>query len=178
MEIEETFIEGLKVIHLKKFSDKRGSFQKIFYADFFNENGLRTDFKESYFSVSNKDVIRGMHFQNPPFEHVKLVYLNKGRIVDCVLDLRKNSLTCGQFYTLELVEESPKLLYIPIGCAHGFRAIEDNSIITYLQTSVYNAKADSGVRYDSFGMDWNCMFPVISSRDLSFPLLTNYKSNF
>jgi len=178
MEIETTFIEGFKILHLSKFNDTRGSFQKTYNKDFYEQNSLRTDFKESYFSVSNKDVIRGMHFQNPPFEHVKLVYLNQGRMVDCVLDLRKSSTTYGRFYSIELLEDAPKLLYIPIGCAHGFRAIEDNTIVTYLQTSVYNAKADSGIRYDSFEMEWKCLFPVISSRDLSFPSFTNFKSCF
>jgi len=178
MYIEETFIPGLKLIHLNKFIDNRGSFIKVFNEDFFAENGLETNFKESYYSISAKNVIRGMHFQVPPFEHTKLVYLNQGKIVDVVLDIRKTSATFGQHFSINLDTENPILIYIPVGCAHGFLSMEDNSIVTYLQTSVYNPKCDSGIKFDSFGMDWKLTNHSISSRDNSFLNLNQFNSPF
>src|ERR1035437_307100 len=114
MEIEDTFIPGLKLIHLKKITDTRGSFLKVFNEDFFTENGLEISFKESYFSVSHKNVIRGMHFQLPPYKHTKLVWLNQGKILDAVLDIRKNSKTFGQHFSVQINTDYPILIYIPI----------------------------------------------------------------
>lgn len=169
MEIENTFIEGLKLIHLKEFEDLRGSFIKVFNEDFFAENGLETNFKESYYSISAKNVIRGMHFQIPPFEYTKLVYLNQGKITDVVLDIRKSSPTYGRHFSIELNIKNPILIYIPIGCAHGYLSLEDDTMVTYLQTSCYNNACDKGIKYNSFGMKWNIKKPIISDRDLSFP---------
>ena len=178
MKIEEAYIEGLKIIRLDKFSDNRGSFLKVYNIEFFKENYLQTDFKESYFSVSNKNVLRGMHFQIPPCEHVKLVYLNQGRIIDVILDIRKGSATYGQYFSTELSQNNPILVYIPVGCAHGFLSLEDNSIVSYLQTSSYSKEFDTGVRWDSFGMKWRIKNPIISQRDNSFTSLADFKSLF
>ncbi|MDD3744180.1 MAG: dTDP-4-dehydrorhamnose 3,5-epimerase family protein [Lentimicrobiaceae bacterium] len=173
MRIEETFISGLKLIHLKEFKDQRGSFIKVFNEEFFKENGLETNFKESYYSISAKNVIRGMHFQVPPAEHTKLVYLNSGSILDVVLDLRKDSQTFGQYFSVELTVSNPVLIYIPIGCAHGFLSLEDNSMVTYLQTTCYHPTFDCGIRYDSFGYNWPVDNPIISQRDGGFkPIVT------
>jgi len=174
MLIENTFIQGLKLIHLKEFKDNRGSFIKVFNEDFFAENGLETNFKESYYSISAKNVIRGMHFQIPPFEHTKLVYLNKGNILDAVLDIRKSSPTFGQHFSMELNTENLVLVYIPVGCAHGFLSLEDNTIVTYLQTSCYNKACDKGIKYNSFGMKWKTENLTMSERDLDFPDFKDY----
>jgi len=168
MEIEKTFIPGLKLIHLNKFTDTRGSFLKVFNQDFFAENGLETSFKESYFSVSNKNVIRGMHFQLPPYEHTKLVYLNQGKIIDVVLDIRKASKTYGQHFSIQMNTDNPLMICIPVGCAHGFLSLEDISIVSYMQTSVYNKDCDTGILWNSFGMDWKIENPIVSDRDNSF----------
>ncbi len=178
MEIENTFIDGLKLIHLKKIKDLRGSFTKVFNEDIFVENGLVTDFKESYYSVSMKNVIRGMHFQIPPHEHTKLVYVNQGSILDVILDIRKKSVTFGQYYKIEISTKDPILIYIPTGCAHGFLSLENNTMVTYLQTSCYNRLSDMGIKYNSFGMDWGNKSPIISERDLSFPNLSGIIVNF
>lgn len=178
MEIENTFIEGLKLIHLKGFKDLRGSFTKIYNYDFFKENGLETNFKESYYSISHKNVIRGMHFQIPPAEHTKLVYVNQGSILDVILDIRKNSSTYGKFLTLKIDSTNPILVCIPAGCAHGFLSLENNTIVSYLQSTVYNNACDKGINYNSFGMDWKVESPVISERDLSFVNLIDFNSPF
>lgn len=178
MEIEKTFIEGLLVIHLNKLSDDRGAFIKTFNNDFFVQHNLVKDFKESYFSVSGVNVVRGMHFQTPPAQHTKLVYINKGSITDVVLDIRKNSATYGRYFTITLSDTQPKLVYIPEGIAHGFLSLQENSIVTYLQTSVYSKDNDHGIKWDSFGFDWGVTNPIISTRDLSFATLGDFKSPF
>jgi len=178
MEIKNTFIEGLKIIHLKEFKDNRGSFIKVFNEDFFLKKGLETNFKENYYSNSAKNVIRGMHFQIPPAEHTKLVYLNQGKIIDVVLDIRKSSPTYGKHFSIKLITEDPILIYIPIGCAHGFLSLEDNTMVTYIQTSCYNNDCDKGIKYNSFGMKWETENPTISARDLSFPDFSNTNFNF
>jgi dTDP-4-dehydrorhamnose 3,5-epimerase len=178
MEIENTFIEGLKLIHLNRFNDQRGSFLKVFNAGFIEKENLAADFKESYFSVSAKNVIRGMHFQEPPFEYIKLVYLNQGIILDVILDIRKKSPTYGKFFKIEVSEKNPLAIYIPVGCAHGFLSKLDNTMVTYLQTSVYHSESDKGIKYDSFGMAWDIKNPVISERDNNFTAFPDYKTTF
>lgn len=178
MEIENTFIDGLKLLHLNEFKDIRGSFIKVFNYDFFSANGLETNFKESYYSISAKNVIRGMHFQIPPAEHTKLVYLNHGEIVDVVLDIRKSSPTYGQHFSIKLINKDPILIYIPIGCAHGFLSLENNTIVSYMQTFCYNIACDKGIKYNSFGMEWRTENPIINDRDLSFPDFSNTNFGF
>lgn len=178
MEIENTYIEGLKLIHLKEFKDVRGGFIKVFNEEFFKANSLKTDFKESYYSISHKDVIRGMHFQIPPAGHTKLVYVNQGSIKDVILDIRKESATYGQFLKVTIDCNKPSLVYIPEGCAHGFMSLEDNTMVTYLQTSIYNQVCDKGIKYNSFGVEWGVKNPIMSTRDLSFPDFANTDFNF
>jgi dTDP-4-dehydrorhamnose 3,5-epimerase len=168
MEIEETFIPGLKLIHLNKFTDTRGSFLKVFNKDFFAENRLETHFKESYFSISHKNVIRGMHFQLQPYEHTTLVYLNQGKILDVVLDIRKTSKTFGKHLSTQMNIDNSLLICIPVGCAHGFLSLEDNSMVSYMQSSVYDKESDTGIFWNSFGMDWKIEIPIVSDRDKSF----------
>lgn len=174
----ETPIAGLYILETVCFQDERGCFQKLYNSDFFKENGLDTDFKEFYYSVSRKNVIRGMHFQLPPFEHTKLVYVSKGKIRDVVVDLRKKSATYGMHFALEMDEVEARYLYIPRGLAHGFLALEEGSIVNYAQTSCYAKAQDCGIAWDSFGFDWEVERPVISGRDLAFEKLENFKSPF
>ena len=178
MKIENTPFYGLKLIHLNTFVDTRGSFIKVFNESFFKENNLVTDLKESYFSISNKHVIRGMHFQLPPHAHTKIVYVNNGSILDVVLDLRKSSNSYGEYFSIILTANEPMLVYIPVGFAHGFLSLEDNSMVTYLQNSCYNGSSDTGVKWDSFGFDWNISNPIISQRDLTFEHFAKFNSPF
>jgi len=178
IKIEDTGIQGLKIIRLNRFKDLRGSFIKVFNTEFLQANGLQTNLKECYFSISNANVIRGMHFQLPPYEHIKLVYLNSGSILDVVLDIRKTSLTYGQHFSIQIKSEDAILVYIPVGCAHGFLSLEDSTIVSYMQTSVYNKECDHGIHYNSFGMNWKIKLPVISDRDLSFANFKDYNSPF
>ena len=176
--IMDTQIQGLKIIEPRIFEDDRGKFIKTFNNDFFVENGLNIKIKETYYSISHKDVIRGMHFQTPPYEHIKLVYVPAGKIIDVVLDIRKNSPTFGGFFSCELSSDNGKVLIIPKGLAHGFKSLEDNTNVTYMQTSCYAPNNDCGIRYDSFGFDWECVSSKLSDRDKSFPTLKEFDSPF
>lgn len=178
MKIQSTPIKGLFILEVINFKDNRGSFQKLFNSDFFKEYSLDTDFKEFYFSVSKKNVIRGMHFQLPPFDHTKLVYVSKGKIRDVVVDLRRDSETFKQTFSIELDDRSGRYLYIPKGFAHGFVSLEEDTIVNYAQTSCYSKEHDCGIIYNSIDYNWDIETPIVSDRDLTFVALDNFKSPF
>ncbi|EES88887.1 dTDP-4-dehydrorhamnose 3,5-epimerase family protein [Helicobacter canadensis] len=182
MEKIETDFDGLYILKRSMFKDNRGEFIKHFSEECFRQNSLDTDFKESYYSVSKKGVLRGMHFQLPPYEHTKLVYVSSGKILDVVVDIRLHSSTFGLFFKIVLSSKKSSFLYIPKGFAHGFLCLEDNTRVHYLQTSVYSKNHDSGILYDSFGFNWleesskyEVKNLIISQRDLSFESLKDFK---
>ncbi len=119
-----------------------------------------------------------MHFQLPPHDQAKLVYVPYGKIVDIVLDIRKNSPTYGESLSVKLSRENRKSLYIPSGCAHGFVSLSDNAIVVYMTTTTYQAEYDSGIRWDSFGYNWQIVNPIISKRDQSFIKFSEFESPF
>lgn len=178
MKITNTLINGLKILEPKIFEDIRGKFIKTFNDEFFKENDLDIEIKETYYSISHKDVIRGMHFQTPPYEHIKLVYVLYGSIVDVVVDIRKDSPTYGKYFSTELSSDNGKILIIPKGLAHGFKSLEDNTNVTYMQTTCYAPNNDGGIKYDSFGFDWECKEPKLSQRDLTFEALEDFETPF
>ena len=166
--IVNTPIKGLKIIEVPAFSDSRGRFTKVFNSDSFSEADLAINFVESYYTISARNVIRGMHFQIPPAEHTKLVHVNSGKITDVVLDIRRESKTFGEYFKIEISSQDSILIYIPVGCAHGFLSMQDDTMVTYMQTSVYNSAMDQGIKYDSFGFDWGIDQPIVSERDVEF----------
>lgn len=176
--ISETTIHQVFEIEMPCFKDLRGSFTKIFQDSIFLKAGISFSLKESYFSVSEKEVIRGMHFQLPPHQHHKIVFCPHGKVQDVAVDLRKKSPTFGQFYSTFLSAGNHKALFIPEGCAHGFKSIEDKSMTFYFVSSEYNQEADSGILWNSFGMDWQCEKPLLSERDRSFPPFSAFESPF
>lgn len=178
MRFLQTPIEGLMVFEPTLFTDVRGKFVKTYNDDFFRAHGLDIAIKESYYSLSAKDVIRGMHFQTPPYDHIKIVYVPNGKIIDVVLDLRKGSPTYGTFFDIELSAENGKILIIPKGLAHGFKSLEDSTNVTYMQTSCYAPENDFGIHYNSFGYDWGVAEPKLSDRDASFVFLNVFDSPF
>jgi len=173
-----TKINGLKILEPRVFEDTRGKFIKTFNDTFFKEHGLDIQIKESYYSISHKDVLRGMHFQTPPHDHLKLVYVPYGKIIDVVLDIRKSSPTYGESFEVELSGENAKVLIIPKGFAHGFKSLEDNTNVTYMQTSGYSPDCDAGIRHDSFGYDWGLAKTEVSDRDLKFVTFEKFDSPF
>jgi len=177
MNIIRLEISGVYLIENYEFYDDRGGFVKTFSNYIFKDKGINFSPKEVYYTISHKDVIRGMHFQVPPYEHAKLIYLTSGNIMDVILDLRKNSETYGKAISVEL-KVNKNSLYIPIGCAHGFRSLEENSVIVYSLTECYSKEHDEGILWNSFGLDWGIEHPIISERDKSFVKLQEYDSPF
>lgn len=171
-------LSGAKLITLPKFEDERGGFIKTFNDSIFKNEGIDFDLKESYFSISNKDVIRGMHFQLPPFDHAKIVFCPQGAILDVILDLRKDAPTYGQFFAQELSAANHLAYYIPKGFAHGFKSLTAHALTYYLVSSGYEQSADTGLAYDSFGFNWDIQEPIISKRDLSFESFSQFNSPF
>ena len=119
-----------------------------------------------------------MHFQIPPFDHTKLVYVSKGKILDVCVDIRKSSKTYGKCFSIELDDQKAQYLYIPKGFAHGFLSLEDGSIVNYAQTSCYNKECDCGIDQNSIDFNWHIDHPIVSGRDLTFPSIQEFKSPF
>ena len=130
MEIIKLPIEGLLVIKPKVFEGDRGHFFESWSKGAFSRNGLDLNFVQDNQSLSNKGVLRGLHFQNPPYAQGKLVRVIKGAVLDVALDIRKDSSTYGQHFSVELSEENKTIFWIPPGFAHGFLTMEDNTIFT------------------------------------------------
>jgi len=178
MNFKKTKLNGVYIIEPEIFKDARGSFVKVFHEETFKENKLQFNTKEVFYSESKENVIRGMHFQNPPQAHAKIVYVVKGKIIDVVLDIRTGSPTYGEFISTELSVDDKKMIYIPVGFAHGFSVISESATAVYMQTTVHSPELDSGIRWDSFGMDWNIKQPIISERDERFDAFSDLESPF
>lgn len=178
MEIIKTNFEGLFIIQHKVFTDNRGLFVKTYNDEIFKQLNIDLEIKERYYSISNKNVIRGMHFQTPPLDHIKLVTVIAGKILDVLLDIRNDSKTFGKYFFVEIEAAEGKTIYIPRGFAHGFKALTDNTIVEYNQTTGYAPHNDAGIRYDSFGFDWQTKNALVSERDQSFVSFNDFKSPF
>ena len=177
-DFSDTELEGVKLITLQPILDERGWFLKTFHAPSFAAAGLCIEFSESFLSLSKRNVIRGMHFQLPPHDQVKLVRCQEGKILDVVLDIRMSADTYGKYQAFLLDGANPQCLYIPSGFAHGFLVSSKTAIVEYHTSTVHQPSHDVGIRWDSFGMLWGCDSPVISARDWGFPNLTNFASPF
>lgn len=178
MKLKETSLQGCFEIEFFHAIDQRGSFTKCFHGPSLKEAGLVSEFEESFYSVNNTGVIRGMHFQLPPSDHAKVVYCNVGRLFDVIVDLRKESTTYGKCISIELSGDRATGVYIPKGMAHGFETVENNTMMTYLTSSAYNPLADSGILYSSINHQWQTERPILSPRDESFPSLATFESPF
>lgn len=178
MIFESTPIQGLHVIGYNRFVDHRGEFVKTIHRESFEQAGVEWRFTESYFSVSAKDVIRGMHFQLPPADHDKLVYVIAGSITDVVLDIRRRSPTYGQYFATTLSADNRKAVYIPKGLAHGFVSLEPQSIVEYHTTTSQHKGYEGGILWNSFGYAWPVEEPILSERDQAFIPFTQEPSFF
>jgi dTDP-4-dehydrorhamnose 3,5-epimerase len=178
MKITRTKLNGVYIIEPDVFTDSRGLFLKPFSKEVFSKYNLVNNFEENFYSKSNKGVIRGMHFQTPPMDHAKLIYVTNGSILDVILDIRKGSPSYGEYITVELSDKNHNMIYIPKGCAHGFLSLENDSCTVYLQETARSAQHESGIRSDSFGMDWGIENPILSDRDKEFSKLEDFDSPF
>lgn len=159
--------------------DNRGAFVKTFHAPSHIAEGLHFELREEFYSVSHRGVLRGMHFQTPPYDHQKLVTCVAGRVLDVLLDLRHGSHAYGQACSLELDAKNPLAVWIPKGLAHGFLSLEDDSCVTYKTDREYAPDHDAGVRWDSFGFAWPLLEePIVSPRDRRHPPWGEFASPF
>ena len=177
MTLEKTLLKDVFIINNFNVNDERGIFVKTFNKNVFNELNLNFEIRESYYSISKKNVIRGMHFQLPPHDHDKLVFVPKGAIIDVVVDVRKKSPTFGKYISVELSELNKKSIIIPKGLAHGFKSLFDETITVYNVSSEYDPQSDYGIHYNSFGFDWQSKHPIVSLRDSSFAGINNFLKN-
>jgi len=180
MKINKTFIEDLLIIKPPLYKDDRG-----FFYESYNKKNLdkiiKIAFVQDNESKSNKGVVRGLHFQLPPFEQAKLVRCVSGKILDVAVDLRINSKTYGKFFSVELSSENNNQLFVPKGFAHGFQVLSEMAIVNYKVDNFYNPKSDSGIIWNDkdLSIDWNTdLKPIISSKDLKLKSFKNLKSPF
>ena len=178
MKLLKTNIKDLYKINYKTHSDHRGDFHKIFAQELLKKNGINLNISDQFYTISNKDVLRGMHFQVPPHDHSKLVICLSGRILDVVIDIRKNSQSYGSIFSIELDSKCSEGLFIPSGFAHGFLSLSDNSGILYNTNSSHSPSHDKGIKWNSFGFKWPIKDPIISDRDDKHLRFDQFKSPF
>jgi dTDP-4-dehydrorhamnose 3,5-epimerase len=175
LKIKNTLLKDACILSNFASLDNRGSFVKVFNQDSCIALGIDFTIRECFYSVSHKHVIRGMHYHAYPKGHSKIIYCTQGSILDVILDIRPDSDTFGQYSTNTLTATDNLAIYISVGFAHGFLALEDNSVVEYLQNGTYSAEHDSGILWNSFGMDWGVANPITSPRDNSFITWQDYK---
>jgi len=180
MNVIETKLKGVVVLQPKVFEDARGYFYESYNANLFRNAGLDLNFVQDNQSLSQKGVLRGLHFQNNPWAQGKLVRVIKGSVFDVAVDIRKSSATYGQWFGLELNETNKTMLYIPQGFAHGFATLEDNTIFSYKCTNFYNKASEDCLLWNDpdIGIDWNIANPLLSEKDLQGKRLKDFVSLF
>lgn len=173
-------IPGVFMIENFQSHDRRGEFRKIYCRSQLNKINLFPKMEECFFSTSHKNVVRGMHFQLPPHSCAKLVTVISGSVLDVICDLRKNSPTYLQTEFFHLSADTSVSLYIPLGCAHGFLSLENNTLMLYNTTAEYNPALDAGIHYRSIAFDWPIdeQETIISDRDKNLLPLADFASPF
>ena len=175
MEIIKTSIEGLLIIKPDVFKDERGYFFESYNKERFAKEGLVMNFVQDNESKSSKGVLRGLHFQKPPF--VRVV---KGSVMDVAVDLRKNSPTYGKWESRILSEDNKEMFWIPEGFAHGFITLEDDTIFTYKCTNIYNKDSEGSLRWNDpdINIEWNIKEPILSEKDKTAPLFKDFETPY
>lgn len=178
----ETFnIEGLVLFTPKVFKDDRGLFFESFNQKRFDEAvGKSVTFVQDNISVSKKNVVRGLHFQNPPFAQGKLVRVVKGSVIDVAVDIRKKSPTYGKYIAVELSDNNHKMLWIPEGFAHGFVALEEDTIFTYKCTNYYHPQSEDAILWNDrqLNINWRVKTPILSEKDQLSQSFSTFASPF
>lgn len=176
MIFEETKLKGAYVISLNPLTDARGGFARTFCKKEFQQIGHKKEFVQMNHSWNKiAGTIRGMHFQIPPYQEIKLIRCVRGSVLDVIVDLRKYSPTFLQHFTVELSAENKKMIYVPEDFAHGFQALEDDSELIYHHTEYYTPDADRGLRFDdpSLNIKWPLPPVMLSEKDKSYKLIDN-----
>ena len=181
MNIIKPDIEGLLIITPRVFEDERGAFFESFNSQQFNDVvGTEVNFVQDNQSVSQKGVLRGLHFQSPPFGQGKLVRVIKGSVIDIAVDIRKNSSTYGDYVAVELSADNKEQFWIPEGFAHGFVALEDETTFLYKCTNYYAPQYEGTLLWNDpmLNIDWGISNPIISEKDALGKEFSNFISDF
>jgi len=180
MEVIETKLKGVLVLQPKVFEDARGYFFESYNANLFKQAGLDLNFVQDNQSLSQRGVLRGLHFQNSPWAQGKLVRVINGAVFDVAVDIRKSSPTYGQWFGMELNERNKTMMYIPEGFAHGFATLQDNTIFSYKCTNLYNKASEDCLLWNDpdIGINWNMEDPLLSEKDLQGKHIKDFVSLF
>ena len=179
MKIIPTSIRELILLEPSIFRDERGEFFETWRENEFADAGIKEKFVQDNQSRSAKNVLRGLHFQTPPFAQGKLIRVVRGEVLDVAVDIRRSSPTYLKYYSVVLSEENNLQLWIPEGFAHGFLSLSNNSVVAYKCTQFYNKQSDSGIRWNDpdIGIDWGIDNPILSEKDSNLPLLRESEIN-
>lgn len=182
MNIIQASIPGVVIIEPRLFKDDRGYFFESFSEREFNTQVREVKFVQDNESMSSYGVMRGLHFQRPPYTQSKLVRCVKGAVLDVAVDIRKGSPTYGQHVAVELTEENHRQFFVPRGFAHGFAVLSETAIFQYKCDNFYHPEADGGISIldDSLGIDWHIPtdHAILSEKDTKHPLLKDFDSPF
>jgi len=180
MKIEKTAIEGLLILTPSIFYDDRGYFFESYNQNKFKELGITENFVQDNQSCSAKGVVRGLHFQKPPHAQAKLVRVIKGSVLDVAVDLRRNSQTYGQHVSVLLSEENQLQFFIPVGFAHGFTALQDETIFCYKCSNFYDKTSEGSIRFDDpiLNIDWGNKDFIVNEKDIVGENFADFKTVF
>lgn len=180
MEFIKTTIEGPLIITPKVFGDSRGCFFESFSRQLFEQNGVVADFVQDNQSVSKKGVVRGLHLQAPPYAQAKLVRVVHGAALDVAVDIRKASPTYGQYVSVRLDTVQNNMFWIPEGFAHGFVALEDDTVFVYKTSNYYNKESEMAILWNdpALNINWNIQHAIVSEKDRNNPLFKDFISPF
>lgn len=182
MEIIKTDIEGVVILEPRVFTDARGYFFESYSKRVFDELVGPVDFVQDNESCSSRGVMRGLHFQRPPYTQAKLVRCVRGRVLDVAVDIRKGSPTYGQHVAVELTEENHRQFFVPRGFAHGFAVLSDTAVFQYKCDNYYHPEADGGIAITdaTLGIDWriDASHAILSEKDTLHPMLKDFESPF
>jgi dTDP-4-dehydrorhamnose 3,5-epimerase len=181
MTVLPTAIKDVIIIEPVVFQDERGVFFESFQQEKFNELiGQQLTFVQENESISKKGVVRGLHFQTPPHAQGKLVRVVKGSVLDVAVDIRKDSFTYGKYISVVLSSENRKQLWIPAGFAHGFVALEDDTVFQYKCTNYYNKASEDALLWNdkTLAIDWKVDQPILSPKDEIASTFDQFKSPF
>lgn len=180
MKIIKTEIPDLLIIKPDVFEDQRGYFFESYNRQKFVASDIPYTFVQDNESKSQKGVLRGLHFQNPPYAQGKLVRVMKGAVQDVAVDIRKDSPTYGKWASFELSEQNKMMYWIPPGMAHGFVTLEDDTVFFYKCTNLYNKRSEGSIRWNDpdLNVNWQIKDPILSIKDQKAPFFRDFKSNF
>jgi dTDP-4-dehydrorhamnose 3,5-epimerase len=180
MIFKTTPIEGLIIIEPKVFEDDRGHFYESYKKDIFKKNGIVDEFVQDNQSLSQKGVLRGLHFQRPPFSQAKLIRVIQGSVLDVAVDLRKDSETYGQYFSIKLSADNKTMFYIPPNFAHGFLTLEDDTIFSYKCSNYYSKESEDSILWndEDLKINWDVENPILSEKDNLAQLFSDFNSPF